>query len=293
MVEFRHLRYFVTVAHQMHFNRAAIELRIAQPSLTHAIKQLEETLGVTLFERTTRTVKLTAAGRAFYQEAVRTLDQMKLACLAARRAAQGEQGRLTVGFVTTAILGDLKRIIRLFHERFPHVELILREMPINELLGELHSDSLDLICSDGEVTDPAFESRPIASPSWVLAMHRSNPLASCRSVALSQVMKQPFLVATGHPSHNLQQKMIEACRNANFTPDIRAYADSVPCATALVGAKLGVAMVYNIPECRPTDVVYKKFTGGGMDVCMHLCWRQGNLSPSATNFVQLGQMAAT
>lgn len=287
MVEFRQLRYFVTVARQMHFNRAAVELHIAQPSLTHSIKQLEETLGVTLFERTTRTVKLTASGRAFYQEAIRTLDQMEAACQAAKRAACGEQGRLTIGFVTTAIMGDLKHMVRLFHERFPQVELVLREMPINELLEELHSDSLDLICSDGEVTDTAFESRPIASPPWVLAIHRSNPLASCRSVALSQAMKQPFVVATDHPSHNLQRKMIQACQKANFTPEIRECADSVPCAVALVEAKLGVAMVYNIPACRPADVIYKRFTGGDMDVRMHLCWRRGNLSPAATNFVRL------
>lgn len=287
MIESRQLRYFVAVARQLHFNRAAIELHITQPSLTLTIKQLEEALGVTLFERTTRSVKLTAAGCAFYQEAVRALEQMELACQAAKRAAHGEQGRLTIGFVTTAIMGDLNRMIRLFHERFPHVELILREMVISELLEELHSDSLDLICSDGEVIDKAFETRPITSPPMVLAVHRSNPLASSRAVTLCQAREYPFLVATDHPAHNLQRKMIQACQEADFTPDIRGCADSVPCAVALVEAKLGVAMVYNIPSCRPTDVVYKKIVGSDIDVCMHLCWRRGNLSPSAAKFVQL------
>ncbi|UJX41227.1 LysR family transcriptional regulator [Desulfovibrio sp. JY] len=288
MFDFRQLRCFIAVARHLHFNRAANELHITQPSLTHTIKQLEEILGVVLFERTTRTVRLTAAGRAFYKEALHMQEQMELACQAARRAAQGEQGRLTIGFVTTAILCDLKRMIRLFHERFPHVELVLREMLIGELLDKLHSDSLDLICSDGEVLDDAFESHPIASPSWVLAVHRSNPLSSCRALTLAQTMEQPFVVATDHPAHNLQRKMIQACQKADFTPAIRECADSVPCAVALVEAKLGVAMVYNIPTCRPADVVYKKLVDSDMeDVRMHLCWRRGELSPAAANFVQL------
>lgn len=289
MFDFRQLRCFIAVARHLHFNRAANELHITQPSLTHTIKQLEEVLGVVLFERTTRTVRLTAAGRAFYQEAVRVQEQMELACQAAKRSAQGEQGRLTIGFVTTAILCDLKRMIRLFHERFPHVELVLREMLIGELLDKLHSDSLDLICSDGEVIDEAFESCPIASPSMVLAVHRSNALASCRTVTLAQAMHQPFIVATDHPAHNLQRRMIQACQKADFTPTIRECADSAPCAVALVEAKLGVAMVYNIPTCRPAEVVYKKLVDSDMeDVRMHLCWRRGELSPAAANFVQLG-----
>ncbi|MTJ83989.1 MAG: LysR family transcriptional regulator [Telmatospirillum sp.] len=287
MVEFRQLRYFVAVARHMHFNRAAAELHIAQPSLTHAIKQLEETLGVALFERTTRSVRLTAAGRAFHQEALRTLEQVEATCQAARRAASGERGRLSIGFVTTAIMGDLKRMIRLFHEQFPDVDLVLREMLINDLVEELHSDSLALICADGEVTDAAFEARPILSPSWVRAVHRSDPLASQRSVTLSQAMRQPFVVATDHPSHNLHRKMIEACHSAHFQPDVQECADSVPCAVALVEAKMGVAMVYNIPACRPADVVYKKLAGCDMDVRMHLCWRRGALSPAAANFVRI------
>jgi len=288
MIDFRQMRYFIAVARQLHFNRAATELHITQPSLTLTIKQLEESLGVLLFERTTRSVRLTAAGHAFYQEAVRTLEQMELACQAAKRAAHGELGRLTIGFVTTAIMGNLSHLIRLFHERFPNVELVLREMLINDLLEELHSDSLDLICSDGEVTDMTFESRPIASPPWVLAVHRTSPLAAYPFVTLSQTMDQPFIVATDHPSHNLQRKMIQVCRQADFTPEIQACADSVPCAVSLVEAKLGVAMVYDIPTCRPTDVLYKTIMGDNMDVRMHLCWRRGNLSPSAANFVQLG-----
>jgi len=288
MIEFRHLRYFVTVARQMHFNRAAEQLHIAQPSLSQTIKQLEEILGVTLLERTTRSVKLTTAGRAFYQDAIRMLDQMEATCQAAKQAARGEQGRLTIGFQTTTIMGDLKRMIRVFHEQSPDIELVLREMSISELMDRLHSDELDLVCTDGEVTDVAFESRPIASPPLVLAVHRSNPLASCRSVALAQAMKQPFVVATDHPSHDLHRKMIQACQNASFTPDIRECVDSVPCAVALVEAKVGVAMVYNIPACRPADVIYKKLSGAAIDVRMHLNWRRRNLSPPAANFVQLG-----
>lgn len=286
MFDFRQMRCFIAVARQLNFNRAADELHVTQPALTRTIKQLEEELGVVLFERTTRSVRLTVPGQAFYQEAVHLQEKMESAYQAVRQAALGLQGRLTIGFVTTAILCDLKRMIYEYRKLFPSVELILREMPIGELLENLYSNSLDLICSDGEIICRELESCPIQSPPWVLAVHRSSHLAAYDTVALSQLMEQPFVVATDHPMHNLQQKMVQTCQQADFSPDIQGCVDSVPSAVSLVEAKMGVAMIYNIPSCCPTDVIYKTLIAE-MDVCMHLSWRRENLSPAAANFVEL------
>jgi DNA-binding transcriptional LysR family regulator len=287
MFDFRQLNCFMAVARNLHFNRAANELHVTQPALTRTIKQLEEFLGVDLFERTTRSVRLTAAGKSFYREAQRLMEEMESACTAVRRAALGEQGRLAIGFVTTAILGDLKRMIYEYHQQYPNVELVLSEKPIGELVDKLHFESYDLICSDGEITGDDFESSPIQSPSWVLAVHRSSPLAALDSVPLSKVMEQPFVVATDHPMHNLYRKMIETCQKADFTPDIRVFADSVPGAVSMVEARMGVAMIYDLPTCRPDGVVYKNIAGCEMDVRMHLSWCKGRLSPAAANFVRL------
>jgi DNA-binding transcriptional LysR family regulator len=149
MNDFRQLRYFVAVARQMNFCRAAEQLHIAQPTLSHSIRQLEEELGVVLFERTSRSVKLTVAGNVFYEEALRMLEQVSYAYRATQRAARGEQGRLIIGFATSTINGSLHHRLRLYHERFQSVELVLRELLVDMLVEQLLLGALDLICSDG------------------------------------------------------------------------------------------------------------------------------------------------
>jgi len=287
MVDIRQLRYFVTVARQMHFSRAADQLHIAQPSLSQNIRQLEEELGVVLLERTSRSVTLTAAGAVFYDEALRTLDQMSLACRAAQRTARGEQGRLAIGFVTSAIMGDLRSLIQRFAEQYPTVELSLRELLVDTLVEQLHAGALDLICSDGSVIDSALEARAIKSSPWVLAVHKSHALARRHSVELSELAHETFIFATNYKTHNLHDMMLRACREAGFAPKVRHYADSVPAAVSMVSAKLGVAMVYELAGFHPPEVVYKKMSGCNMDIRMQMSWRRGELTPTAANFLAL------
>jgi DNA-binding transcriptional LysR family regulator len=287
MTDFRQLRYFVAVAREMHFRRAAERLHVAQPSLSLAIRQLEQGLGVALFERTSRSVKLTPAGQVFYEEAVRTLEQMDQACRAAQRTARGEQGRLTLGFTITAIMGDLHRLIQVFRQRHPTVELVLHELLVDALVEQLETGDLDLICTDAEVVDETVQCQPMRSPPWGLAINRNNPLARRRSIDLSDVAREPFIIATQYPHHNLHEKMINVCRTAGFTPDVRGYAHSVPSCLSMVAANLGVAMAYRLPGYLPPDIVYRPMDGHPMDLAMQMSWRRGALTPAAEKFVQL------
>lgn len=293
MIDIRQLRYFVTVARQMHFSRAADLLHIAQPSLSQNIRQLEEELGVVLLERTSRSVVLTAAGKVFYEEALRTIEQMEQSCRLAQRAGRGEQGRLAIGFVTSAIMGELRMLIRDFAERFPAVDLTLRELLADTLVEQLHAGALDLICSDGGVVDSALASHSIASGPWVLAMHKSHPLARRHSVELPEFVHDSFIFATNYGTHNLHDHMMRVCREAGFAPRVRHYADSVPGAVSMVAAGLGVAMVYELPGYQPPDVVYKKISGASLDVKMQLSWRRDGMSPTALNFLTLAGVPAT
>jgi DNA-binding transcriptional LysR family regulator len=127
-MELRHLRYFLAVAEDLHFGRAARRLRIAQPPLSKQIRQLEEELGFPLFERTSRQVRLTEAGRLFRDEARGILERLEQATVDARRVARGESGTLTVGMVASATYALLPLLYRRFGERFPDVKLTLREM---------------------------------------------------------------------------------------------------------------------------------------------------------------------
>src|SRR5262245_24197509 len=131
-MELRHLRYFVAVAEELHFSRAAARLGVAQPPLSQQIKQLEEELGVPLLRRTSRRVSLTESGRVFLDRARRLLEQAEGAVDAARDAADGHGGHVRVSFVGTAALGVMAPILKAFRESYRDVELSLTEMPTND-----------------------------------------------------------------------------------------------------------------------------------------------------------------
>ena len=140
----RRLRYFVTVAEESSFSRAAQRLHIAQPPLSNQIKQLEEELGVVLFKRTNRGIQMTEAGVLLLEEAQRIFVQVEQTTRAVRRVGHGEVGRLTLGFVPSASNEALPPILRAFGDRFPEVELFLREMKPDRVLQRLHEGQIDV-----------------------------------------------------------------------------------------------------------------------------------------------------
>lgn len=287
MDELGRIRHFVTVAREMHFSRAAEILNISQPSLSQSVRQLERELDVQLLQRTSRRVHLTAAGRVFYDEAVQVLQSMEQAHRAAQRAARGERGTLTIGYVTTAIMASLHQRIRLYHERYPEVSLVLRELLVDSLIEQLHLGTLDLICTDSKVVDPRLQTRDLDSPKWVLAMPTSHPLAARRRIRIGDLAGEPFVFPTNHAHHLLHDAMFQACRNAGFIPDRQYFADTVPCAVSLVAAHLGVAIVYLIPGYRPPGVVYKHLDGLDLNLKLQIAWRRNELTPAATNFLRI------
>jgi DNA-binding transcriptional LysR family regulator len=144
-MDLRHLRYFIRVAEEMHFGRAALRLGISQPPLSQQIRALEEELGVRLFDRTSRRVRLTEAGRLFEPEARRTLEQAERATQVARRSLRGEIGQLRLGFTTSGpFVPQVANALYHFRQRYPDVELTLRELARDEQIAGVHNQELDI-----------------------------------------------------------------------------------------------------------------------------------------------------
>src|SRR2546425_1476276 len=143
-MELRLVHYFIAVAETLNFSRAAERLYMAQPPLSQQIQRLEKEMGVQLFVRTKRSVRLTAAGEVFLQEAYRTLAQVEQSVHAAQQADRGEIGRLAIGFVGSSAYGMLPPMIQAFRERFPHVELLLRELTTVEQVQALHHGQIQI-----------------------------------------------------------------------------------------------------------------------------------------------------
>src|SRR5690349_4075043 len=179
-MELRHLRYFVAVAEEGHMTRAAERLGIQQPPLSMQIRSLEQELGVQLFRRQPRGVDLTDAGRIFLERARGILDQLDHACAATRRTARGEEGRVVVGFTSSAPFHPfVPRVIRAFREMFPLVSLVLEESGSSELVQGLNNEEIDAAFIRSPVADVVgLTVRPLLQEKMVVALPKGHALAS-------------------------------------------------------------------------------------------------------------------
>jgi DNA-binding transcriptional LysR family regulator len=221
MLELRHLRYFVAVAEELNFSRAAARLHMAQPPLSAAIRQLEQELGTELLVRTTREVRLTEAGTTFLGGARRTLAELERARTEAQRAAAGEIGQLRVGFSWSARFETLPAIGRSFRLSHPDVSLLTEEMWNARMLPALRSGAIDLAVSLCPEIANECTYLPIRSEPVVALLAQRHPLASQQEIELRALADEEFLLFPRELAPRLYEFMIGLCRRAGFEPVVR------------------------------------------------------------------------
>jgi DNA-binding transcriptional LysR family regulator len=221
MPELRHLRYFVAVAEELNFSRAARRLQMAQPPLSVAIRQLEAELGAELFQRSSREVTLTEAGRAMLDGARRTLAEADRAVAEARRAGTGEVGGLRVAFSWSARFETLPALGRAVRVEHPDVELLTEEMWNSRMIGALRAGSIDVAISlCPEVAgDLAYE--PIRAERVVALLGAGHPLAGERSIELSVLTNEGFVLFPRELAPRLYDTLVGLCRHVGFEPAVR------------------------------------------------------------------------
>lgn len=196
--ELRHLRYFLAVAEELHFGRAAKRLNIAQPPLSQQIRQLEAAVGTPLFDRNSRNVKLTPAGTAFVHGARTTLDDAARAAEGARRAGRGESGTLRIGFSDSAALSVLPQMLRRFRSAHPHVHLELNEGATQVQLDALGTGRIDVALVRGPVSSSGLSAEVIFRERFVAAVPEDHPLSARQSVSLSAIASHPLVLCSRH-----------------------------------------------------------------------------------------------
>jgi len=258
VMELRHLRYFLAVAEELHFGRAAARLHIAQPPLSQQIRQLERELGFDLFLRTNRRVRLTDAGRAFRAEAQALLDGLGRATAAAGRVARGESGALAVGFVASATYALLPALYRRFHERYGDVALTLAEMSTAEQVEALRAGRIQLGLARPPVGDETLALEPLADEPLVVALPARHRLAPRRALALRTLAAEPFVLFPSHPRPGWIDVVQGACRGAGFRPAVAQEVLELSTAVTLVAAGIGVTLVpASAQALRLPGVVYR------------------------------------
>jgi DNA-binding transcriptional LysR family regulator len=245
-VELRHLRYFVAVAEELHFGRAARRLHMAQPPLSQQIRRLERDLGVRLLHRTSRHVELTDAGRAFLVEARLTLAQADRATEVANRAASGEVGHFVIGHMASAELNVFPRLLPVFRKRYPAVDLTLQLLGASEQFamlrdGEIHAGFLRLPAIDRRLTV-----RPIVREPLVAVLPEHHPLARRRSVPLQALASERFILFPRAHAPGYYDALVAIFRDAGLEPTIVQETRRLHTALSLVATGRGVSLM---PKC--------------------------------------------
>lgn len=286
-MELRHLRYFVTVAEELHFGRAAQRLQMAQPPLSQQIRQLEAELDVQLLYRTKRTVRLTDAGQVFLQEARHLLIQADQAIAIAQRADRGEVGRLILGFVGSATDSILPVILKAFRQRFPNVQLILDEMTTAEQVEALHNNRIQLGFLRLPLNDENLILETVLQESLVVALPEAHPLATQTHVSLVSLAEQPFVLSPRHLGAGFYDQIYSLCQQAGFTPQVAQEAIGMPTIVSLVAAELGVALVpASLQNWQRVGVVYKPLADSTPQIELAIAWRQTDTSPVLHQFIE-------
>lgn len=243
-MELRHLRYFRAVAEELHFGRAAERLHIAQPPLSQQIRQLERELEVSLLDRSTRRVELTAAGRAYLDRVVSILDAVDDAGQQARRVALGVEGQLTIGCVGSATYSVLPRFARAMHEELPEVELTIRgEMLAPAQLDALVAGEIDIALLRPPVDRPDVRCELLRRDPLIAALPADHRLADKAELSLTDLRGEDLIAHVGQGRSVMGSVLLAACADAGFVPRIRHEVSETSTLVTLVAAGLGVAMV--------------------------------------------------
>lgn len=260
-MELRHLRYFMTVAEELHFGRAAERLHVSQPPLSQQIRQLEAELGVELFQRNQRHVQLTRAGERYYHEVRVVFERLERASRLARDVADGQSGSLAVGFVASATYALLPLVYRRYRQEYPHVKLSLTELATAEQVVALRAGEIQLGIARPPIDDPTLQVEILAQEPLMLVLPSAHPLATQDAIALPSLASQEFVLFPRRPRPGWIDVVRRACEAAGFSPIVAQEVQELSSAVTLVAAGIGVAIVPASAQALSLPgVVYKGFT---------------------------------
>lgn len=242
-MDLRQLRYFVAVAEELSFSRAAVKLHMSQPPLSHQIKALEQELGVLLLVRNQREVHLTDAGRAFLHDSRALLDQAQMAASRAKQAALGYSGSLRIGMATSAIDRVMPGFLARLREELGSVQVAMMDMGSDEQVRALAQDKLDLGFVHSRVASRSLARMATHAESFSIVLREDHPLANSRSLHLLDLAEEPMITFSREHRSALFDTLVAACMNAGFSPRLVHVARHPSSMFQMIRNGLGVSVV--------------------------------------------------
>jgi DNA-binding transcriptional LysR family regulator len=284
-MDYRRLRYFLVLAEELHFGRAAARLNMAQPPLSQQIRKLENELGVELLHRERgRPVELTDAGQALLHEGRRALVQAERAASAAQRAGRGEVGHLRVGFAPSAAIDVLPNIVRAFTARFSAIGLSLIELESEKQAAELRVSELDVGLIRPPVEETGLVSELISEEPLVVVLPEGHPLAVCDVVEIADLSSESFVMSPRGVAPGWYDEILALCRGHGFSPQIVQEVTTIQARMGLVAAGVGISLLPgSIRSLHRAGVVVIPVNAPPVE--LRLAWREESRSSILDSFL--------
>ncbi|MGG1659775.1 LysR substrate-binding domain-containing protein [Brevibacillus sp. NRS-1366] len=276
-MDLRIMRYFIAVAEELSFSRAADRLQMAQPPLSQEIRKLEDELGVTLFHRTKRQVKLSNAGKVFLEGARRTLSQAEATIQSARLANEGKIGEFAIGFVDSTEI--VMTIIKKFRERFPNVQLILHEMTTAQQLQALDKQEIQVGFTRSVSSSVLFSSETCMEESLRVVLPEDHPLAAMPNIPLQLLADESFIMFPRYLGTNLYDLIVSYFWGNGVSMKIVQEAVQMHTIVNLVAAGMGISVVPSSMEgMKRSGVVFKKLQETTPRIMLFTVWKADEAS---------------
>ena len=287
-MELRQLQYFLAVAEELNFSRAAARLGIAQPPLSRQIHQLEQELGIELFRRTKRRVELTEAGRVFLKEARQILSQVEQGVQVAQRASRGEIGRLVVGFEGSSTYDVIPVSLKVYRERFPEVDLVVYAMTTEEQIQALLENRISIGFVVSPLNDKRLAIEIILREALILAIPESHPLVARNQVRVRELEGESFIMFQRNRGCGLYDQVISLCQRAGFSPKVIQEADEMQVILGFVAAGLGITLLSaSVQQFQRPGVVYRTLQPSTPNIALALAWRRDDPSAVLQAFIEV------
>jgi len=292
-MELRHLRYFLAVAEELHFGRAAARLHISQPPLSQQIRRLEKELQAPLFNRTKRHVELTNAGRVFLGEARALVAQAEQAAGNAQRASRGEIGQLLLGCDLWVDFLNGARIIRLFARRHPEVEIELRDLTAMEQISALEGGRIHVGILRPPVPSKALLSERLLSENLVVAFPRGHRFRNAGRVSWAALGDEPYVLFSRRRAPAFDALIARACHDAGVTLKVKYEVEHPQTILAIVEAGLGISLVpASLRMLRRPGIAYRLLSPAGPTLETVIAWRRDSELPLVQAFVKVARETA-
>jgi DNA-binding transcriptional LysR family regulator len=287
-MEFRHLRYFLALAEELHFGRAAQRLAITQPPLSLNIQQLEASVGARLFDRDSKGVRLTAAGLAFRSSAQALLARAEEARRLARDVDAGSVGRLRVGIVGSVLFRGLPQWLAAFQASHPRIELSLSELNSQEQLDALVHDELDLGFVHTRRVHGELSTALVHTDAFMACVPGAHALARRRKVSLQQLRDEPFVLFSRKASPDYYTRIVEMCGALGFYPNVRHEVRHWLSVVSLVAQGMGVSVVpAPLERSGMAGAVFRPLVEPTLPSEVHCAWKAGTDHPARSEFLKL------